>query len=290
MTETTKLTDTIHIPEQPTPSSLRCRHVVDGRRCGSPAMRGERFCYHHHETRRPVAALRQRRARQSTFSVPAPESRPQIQQAIGDIMARLGNNDIDPRRAGLLLYALQLATSNLNEHQRQNARAPQQNHTVEPSHIPATQQDSSPLPSDPRQHPHSSPLAETPAPAEEPHHPEQSTPIAPTLLPEEKCRPEPSTQIASTLPPEVECHPERSAAESKDLRSTTPDPAPQTAEHIHYGSGPTPDLENPQTQRAHSIDFTPPPPVWHRLSRPVGRMLLETLGRYHAGELPDEHP
>ncbi|RZU41179.1 hypothetical protein [Edaphobacter modestus] len=119
----TELTDTIHIPEQPTPASRRCRHLgSEDRRCGSPAMRGERFCYHHHETSPPVANLRQRRARQASFSIPVPNSRAEIQHAIGDIMLRIANNDIDLRRAGLLLYALQTANSNLTEHQRQNAQ------------------------------------------------------------------------------------------------------------------------------------------------------------------------
>ena len=269
---TTRLTDTIHIPEQPTPSSLRCRHTVDGRRCGSPAMRGERFCYHHHQTRRPVAALRQRRARQATFSVPAPESRPQIQQAIGDIMLRIANNDIDPRRAGLLLYALQLATSNLNEHQRLNARsAESRNHPAEPA-------SSGPVQQEVRQpDTHSTEQMQTP------HIP--STSPAPT---KETCHPE-QTQSSQShtgtpqLPAKKKCHPERSgeAAESKDLRSTS-SPAPHNSEPIHYGSGPTPDLSNPQTQRPSSTDFTPPPPVWRNLSKSIGADLLH---RYFHPEL-----
>ncbi len=134
---TTDLTDTIHIPEQPTPASRRCRHIgPEDRRCGSPAMRGERFCYHHHETRRPVAHLRQRRARQASFSIPVPNSRAEIQHAIGDIMLRIANNDIDLRRAGLLLYALQTANSNLTEHQRQSAQ-PKPSH-AEPTHAEPT--------------------------------------------------------------------------------------------------------------------------------------------------------
>lgn len=115
------MTDTLHIPQQSTPSSLRCRHVgPEARRCGSPAMRGESFCYHHHQTRRPAENLRHRRARQATFSLAVPDSRADIQQALGTIMVRIAANDIDLRRAGLLLYALQIANSNLTHHQSQN--------------------------------------------------------------------------------------------------------------------------------------------------------------------------
>jgi hypothetical protein len=261
---TTSVTDTIHIPQQPTPSSLRCRHIVDGRRCGSPAMRGERFCYHHHQTRRPVAALRQRRARQSTFSVPAPESRHQIQQAIGDVMLRIAGNDIDLRRAGLLLYALQLATCNLNEHQRQNARtAADKNHPAEPT---------SPAPVQQERHEAD---AQSPEQAQEPPAPSHPRTVA-------------QQQLATphVLTEEKKCHPERSGAESKDMRFTTPEPpAPHSSDPIHYGSGPTPDLANPQTQRALSTDFTPPPPVWHKLSNSIGAALLH---RYFHPELYDD--
>jgi len=39
-----------------------CRHFhASGRRCGSPALRGEQFCYYHHPNRRP-GPLAERRA------------------------------------------------------------------------------------------------------------------------------------------------------------------------------------------------------------------------------------
>jgi hypothetical protein len=100
-----------------TPTTIKqyqCRHIfTDGRRCASPCLRQEEFCYYHHTTRRPVADPRQRRSRRSTFDLPHPEDRSAIQSSIGEVLRRIASNDIDPRRAGLLLYGLQIASINL---------------------------------------------------------------------------------------------------------------------------------------------------------------------------------
>jgi hypothetical protein len=97
-----------------TPKQYQCRHIfTDGRRCASPCLRQEEFCYYHHTTRRPIANPRQRRSRRSTFHLPLPEDRSAIQASIGEVLQRIAANDIDPRRAGLLLYGLQIASLNL---------------------------------------------------------------------------------------------------------------------------------------------------------------------------------
>jgi len=92
----------------------QCRHIfTDGRRCASPCLRHEEFCYYHHTTRRPVADPRQRRSRRSTFDLPHPEDRSSIQSSIGEVLRRVASNEIDTKRAGLLLYGLQIASINL---------------------------------------------------------------------------------------------------------------------------------------------------------------------------------
>jgi len=99
-----------------TTKQYQCRHIfTDGHRCGSPCLRGEDLCYYHHTTRKPVAGPQQRRGRRSTFdlSLPDPNDRSGIQLAIGEVLRRIASNDIDPRRAGLLLYGLQIASLNL---------------------------------------------------------------------------------------------------------------------------------------------------------------------------------
>jgi hypothetical protein len=97
-----------------TPKQYQCRHIfTDGRRCSSPCLRHEEFCYYHHTTRKPVENPRQRRSRRSSFHLPLPEDRSAIQSSIGQVLQRIASNDIDPRRAGLLLYGLQIASLNL---------------------------------------------------------------------------------------------------------------------------------------------------------------------------------
>ena len=42
-------------PTETTIKRFLCRHIhTSGSRCGSPALRGESFCYYHHTTRRPA--------------------------------------------------------------------------------------------------------------------------------------------------------------------------------------------------------------------------------------------
>jgi hypothetical protein len=104
---------TIETPTE-TPKRYQCRHIfTDGHRCGSPCLRGENLCYYHHTTRKPATHPRARRARCSTFEIPLPEDRSAIQHSIGQVLQRIAANDIDPRRAGLLLYGLQIASLNL---------------------------------------------------------------------------------------------------------------------------------------------------------------------------------
>jgi hypothetical protein len=278
------MTEALHIPQQSTPSSLRCRHVgPEARRCGSPAMRGESFCYHHHQTRRPVENLRHRRARQATFPVAVPNSRADIQQALGTIMVRIAANDIDLRRAGLLLYALQIANSNLTHHQNQNAQ-PQPTiqkpaHQQGSGHSGQTTQagEQSARSKNPQSHPSSE--QECP-PASEQKYPsvpkQESAPVT-----KQKCHPERSPEGAES---------KEESGESKELRST-PQPEPTSRPDVHYGSGPTPDLAHPQPQTAQTTrDFTPPQPVWRSISKVTGATLLEALARSEDAEPIEASP
>lgn len=90
-----------------------CRHILtDGRRCGSPALRRQSFCYYHHTTRKPAphpALLR----RSSTLELPRMEDRSAVQYSISEVLRAIAEDAIDPRRASLLLYGLQIASNNL---------------------------------------------------------------------------------------------------------------------------------------------------------------------------------
>ena len=117
------------------PKRYQCRHIfTDGHRCGSICLRGEEFCYYHHTTRKPAQNPRARRSRQSTFDLPItdPNDRTGLQSTIVEVLRRIAANDIDPRRAGLLLYGLQIASLNLpNPQTAQRGRKIEQPETVE---------------------------------------------------------------------------------------------------------------------------------------------------------------
>jgi hypothetical protein len=114
----------------PTEKRFQCRHIfTDGHRCGSPTLlletptgneTHEDFCYYHHTTRRPQPRARgiHEDPTQTAFALPIPEDRSSIQAAIGQVLAHIAANTLDPRRAGLLLYGLQIAALNLPPHPR----------------------------------------------------------------------------------------------------------------------------------------------------------------------------
>jgi hypothetical protein len=95
----------------------QCRHIFTaGHRCGSPSLRNEHFCYYHHTTRK--AAPKVRPLAPFEFELPIPEDRAAIQQALGEVLHRIATNQIDSRRAGLLLYGLQIAACILPKPER----------------------------------------------------------------------------------------------------------------------------------------------------------------------------
>ncbi|HEX7157923.1 MAG TPA: hypothetical protein VF214_02820 [Edaphobacter sp.] len=122
-----------------------CRyiHSENGRRCGSPARRGEPFCYHHDQEHPRPANPGERQRRRNTFDLAAPDTPTAIQDALGSIFLRIAQNEIDLRRAGLLLYTLQIASTNLataqkeqkeqNEQEKENEQSPSATSPTNPS-------------------------------------------------------------------------------------------------------------------------------------------------------------
>jgi len=94
----------------------RCQHIkVNGTQCGSPALRRHRLCYFHkswQQTRIVLGANRARRA-PAVFDLPMLEDANSIQVALMQVMRLILNGQIDAKTAGLLLYALQTASTNL---------------------------------------------------------------------------------------------------------------------------------------------------------------------------------
>ncbi len=90
---------------------FQCRHIfTDGRRCGSPCLRNEEFCFYHHTTRGAVEQAQEGRDRFNTFQLPRLEDHASVLVAIEEVLQRLAACAIDTRRAGLLLYGLQTAS------------------------------------------------------------------------------------------------------------------------------------------------------------------------------------
>jgi hypothetical protein len=99
------------------PTIPRCEHLkINGTQCGSPALKRNHFCFFHkrwHETRVVLNANRARRGR-AAFDLPVLEDANSVQVSLMQVMRLILNGQVDPKTAGLLLYALQTASSNLS--------------------------------------------------------------------------------------------------------------------------------------------------------------------------------
>jgi hypothetical protein len=96
----------------------RCRHVkVNGEQCGSPALRGKCFCYFHHKYNHLGAYGVKPRGPSNavTGRFPVLEDGNSLQAAVMQVIRLILAQQIDTKEAGLLLYALQIASSNLSQ-------------------------------------------------------------------------------------------------------------------------------------------------------------------------------
>jgi hypothetical protein len=94
-----------------------CRHIfISGKKCGSPALKDQNFCFYH-----TTARKRQKRAadnqpydranpKNTALALPSLDEGDAIQLAISEVVLALASNAIDPRRARILLYGLQIAS------------------------------------------------------------------------------------------------------------------------------------------------------------------------------------
>jgi hypothetical protein len=83
----------------------RCRWVrQDGTMCGSPQMRKHIYCYAHKQMME---------ARALALRLPAPEDANAIQVSLMQVQKALIDDTISAKKAGLLLYSLQLALTNV---------------------------------------------------------------------------------------------------------------------------------------------------------------------------------
>src|SRR5580698_6071478 len=101
-----------------------CYHyqAPSGQRCGSPALKGEYYCYHHlvrknaRDYRRVLIDPEVTR-----MEIPVIEDRTSIFLALAAVIHRLAENTIDTRRAGQMIYGLQVAMRALEPPRAQRA-------------------------------------------------------------------------------------------------------------------------------------------------------------------------
>lgn len=92
----------------------RCQHLkVNGTQCGSPSLRRKKFCYFHHRNNEDRLHLQIDHRRRITVTMPPLEDANAIQISLTQVTRMLLSGAIDQRTAGLLLYSLQIASSNL---------------------------------------------------------------------------------------------------------------------------------------------------------------------------------
>ena len=106
------------------PNVNLCTHIkVTGVRCGSPALRGEQFCYFHQRMMRgvptppearlhPVALIENEEAIQASLMEVINVPHPNVAKGATLGWATLARNTIDLRRADLMLKALHIAVKN----------------------------------------------------------------------------------------------------------------------------------------------------------------------------------
>ena len=88
----------------------QCNHVkLDGRRCAQPALRRKDYCRFHHILYEPAVF-----PGQPLYRPPILEDTASVQIVIVQVIRELMRQPIDKHNAGLILYGLQLASSNLS--------------------------------------------------------------------------------------------------------------------------------------------------------------------------------
>ena len=93
--------------------SQECRHIMpSGARCESPALRDKPYCYFHTRLHRftaapPIGVM-------DNIRIPVLEDRSAIQIAIAQVLEALCSCRIDNRKAGIMLYAIQIASQNVD--------------------------------------------------------------------------------------------------------------------------------------------------------------------------------
>ena len=95
------------------PIYMECRHIkANGDKCESPALRGGYFCYFHSRLKRLGTTKQQPAGQDEPLELLPLEDSCAIQLALSKVVCAIASGKLDPRRAGMLLYGLQIASQN----------------------------------------------------------------------------------------------------------------------------------------------------------------------------------
>ena len=91
-----------------------CRHIKpDGAKCKAAALTGKPYCYFHNSLHLLKVRKGSAPKKKQSIDLPLIEDRASIQLALSQILSSLAFDSLDPRRAGQLLYGLQIAAQNV---------------------------------------------------------------------------------------------------------------------------------------------------------------------------------
>ena len=85
--------------------------MPDGLLCKSPALRDRSYCYFHQKLNTHVKTSRRRAQEDQTIDFDSIEDAAGIQIALQNVVEAVSRARIDRRRAGIIVYALHLASS-----------------------------------------------------------------------------------------------------------------------------------------------------------------------------------
>jgi hypothetical protein len=117
----------------------RCQHIkTSGAQCGSPALRSDKFCYYHKQNRTVPAELYMDGERycDSQIMLPPFEDGHSIQMVLRHVVQLMLQKRIERKDAGLVLYALQIASGNLKQMRAEKPRPTQV--VVDPERVEET--------------------------------------------------------------------------------------------------------------------------------------------------------
>ena len=115
----------------------QCQQIkTNGTRCGSPAQRDLKYCYFHQRSFPTQFKVEPHRRQRGSFDIllPAFEDASSIQVALHQLTELIMRDRIDHKVAGLALYALQIASSNLKRMSQETPRPSEV--VVDPTPLP----------------------------------------------------------------------------------------------------------------------------------------------------------